>query len=74
MLQNIAACLSIAFAALRTEHCLPRLEMLEHAFKVPNTASFYLTHLAHLSAPVLPMPTSRIYPQPIPSNITPRPR
>ena len=40
MLRNIAACLSIAFAALRTEHRLPRLEILEHASKVPNTASF----------------------------------
>jgi len=29
MFRNIAACLSIAFAALRTKHRLPRLEMLE---------------------------------------------
>ena len=39
MLRNIAAYLSISFAALRTEHRLPRLEMLEHTFKVLNIAS-----------------------------------
>ncbi|OCL14099.1 hypothetical protein AOQ84DRAFT_222864 [Glonium stellatum] len=38
MLRNMAAYLSIALAVLRTEHRLPRLEMLEQAFKAPGTA------------------------------------